>query len=316
MPGHFIIFRAPRDDLASGGTWADVDGDRHFSTAFYADLLHTLGVTQVSQTHCAPSHHRIGGEQKSVGRHVLSDGSCRSLLPQVLRLTPPAHADATDAVNDAVAAAFSARGIGVEDLCGSDACDRRGELSLRALDRFMTLARSTGPGAGGPLALQCGGTVGRDAGRAATLIAAWMLRGGRFGASAAEALAWLRIAVPGPAFSLEPALLRAAARVTAPPRRTPPRSVSFHEGAAVADARPPPARCASLSEEEMAALAAEPVGGGFGAPPAASRAGPPARRPLLRTQSEFAAAALRRLALPARPAPGSAADGRVAFCVE
>jgi hypothetical protein len=54
VPGHFIIFRAPRDDLASGGTWADVDGGRHFSAAFYADLLHTLGVTQVSQAHCAP----------------------------------------------------------------------------------------------------------------------------------------------------------------------------------------------------------------------------------------------------------------------
>ncbi len=227
----------------------------------------------------------------------------------MLRLTPPAHAGAGN--DDAAAAAFRARGMGVEDLCGE--CG--GELSLRALDRFMSLAAGTGLDGGGPLAIQCGG-AGEDLGRAGTLIAAWMLRGGRFAASA-EALAWLRIAVPGPAIALQQALLRGAARAAAaerggPRRIAPPRSISFHDEATAAAARPPPARCVSLCEDEMDALRvepAEPAGGGGGG------AAAPVRRTLLRTQSSFAAPTVR--CRPARPAPALApADGQVTFCIE
>ncbi len=203
-----------------------------------------------------------------------------------------AGADAVD--TDTVAAvdsadAFRARGIGVEDLCGE--CG--GELSLRALDRFMSLAQGAAAG-GGPLAIQCGGGAGgdpaEDLGRAGTLIAAWMLRGGRFGASA-EALAWLRIAVPGPAIALEPALLRGADGAE---RRGRTRSASFQSESGCLL---PAGRCASLTPG--------------GAPPAAAaeirRRGPgraAAAAPtamFLRTRSSFAPAPPHG----ARPAPPS-----------
>jgi hypothetical protein len=132
------------------------------------------------------------------------------------------------AAADADTAPFAARGIHVEDLCGEPG----GELTLRDLDRFMALAAAGG--GGGPVAIQCeDGEEGKGLGRAGTLIAAWMLRGRRFGSSV-EALAWLRIAVPGRAIALEDGLLRqGAAAVVARSlrRRSEGRSTSFHEEA-------------------------------------------------------------------------------------
>jgi hypothetical protein len=57
VPGRFLLFRAPRDDLTKGALWADSDarGARNFSTAFFADLFDVLGVAQVPCTHtCIP----------------------------------------------------------------------------------------------------------------------------------------------------------------------------------------------------------------------------------------------------------------------
>jgi hypothetical protein len=170
----------------------------------------------------------------------------------------------------------------VEDLCGE--CG--GELSLRALDRFMSLAQGAAA-AGGPLAIQCDGggdddpAAVADLGRAGTLIAAWMLRGGRFAASA-EALAWLRIAVPGPAIALQPALLRGADGAE---RRGRTRSASFQsESSCLLSA----SRCASLTPGGVppaAAASADIRRRGTGrTPPAAPAA------MFLRTQSSFAIA--------------------------
>ena len=46
MPGRFVLFYAPRDDLTHGALWADAGGQRHFSAAFYAALLSDMGVAQ------------------------------------------------------------------------------------------------------------------------------------------------------------------------------------------------------------------------------------------------------------------------------
>jgi hypothetical protein len=47
VPGKIILFKAPCGDLPAGRSWMDRDGERHFSPAFYADLLCDLGVSLV-----------------------------------------------------------------------------------------------------------------------------------------------------------------------------------------------------------------------------------------------------------------------------
>jgi hypothetical protein len=46
-PGRFIVFHAPSLDVPEGRDWFDLDGVRHFSTDFYAELLGDLGVSLV-----------------------------------------------------------------------------------------------------------------------------------------------------------------------------------------------------------------------------------------------------------------------------
>lgn len=48
VPGRFLLFRAPRDDLTKGAQWVDTRGSRDFSTGFFADLFDDLGVAQVN----------------------------------------------------------------------------------------------------------------------------------------------------------------------------------------------------------------------------------------------------------------------------
>lgn len=47
VPGKIILFKAPCGDLPADRLWMDRDGERHFSPAFYADLLLDLGVSLV-----------------------------------------------------------------------------------------------------------------------------------------------------------------------------------------------------------------------------------------------------------------------------
>ena len=234
-------------------------------------------------------------------------------FPQVLRLGASS--------DDESAAAFRARGLAVEDLCEEGG----GELTLRALDRFMVLAE--GAGRAGPMAIQFEEEGGGGLGRAGTLIAAWMLRGGRFGSSG-EALAWLRMAVPGPALALERGVLRCAA-APASLRRAPSRSISFTADAPPG-ARRPPVRCASLCDDVLDRAADCNATAAAAAPTSAAAAaagkcdGAPvcggARRPagvprLLRTQSSFSLRARRAAAQTTAPGPGVAA-GPSYFCVE
>ena len=47
VPQKFFLFKAPSTLPVADAAWLDVDGQRHFSAAFYADLLRDLGVTLV-----------------------------------------------------------------------------------------------------------------------------------------------------------------------------------------------------------------------------------------------------------------------------
>jgi hypothetical protein len=47
------MFDTPCHDLPEGRTWQDVDGRRHFSAEFYADLLQELGVSVVIRAEAA-----------------------------------------------------------------------------------------------------------------------------------------------------------------------------------------------------------------------------------------------------------------------
>lgn len=47
VPGKVLLFRPPCGSLPAGTPWEDRDGERHFSPAFYADLLSHLGARVV-----------------------------------------------------------------------------------------------------------------------------------------------------------------------------------------------------------------------------------------------------------------------------
>ena len=47
VPGKFLIFHKPADDLPLGRQWVDEGGQRRFSASFFADLLQDLGVAHV-----------------------------------------------------------------------------------------------------------------------------------------------------------------------------------------------------------------------------------------------------------------------------
>ena len=254
IPGRFLFFRSPRDDLTGGALWVDSRGTRIFSTEYFAALFDDLGVAQVPpRARPFPTH---SPPQRGT--------DLRRGASQVLRLGASPDVGGHDS-----AATFRAHGIAVEDLgCG-------GELSLRALDRFMALAEGTA--AAGPMAIQFeeGTANGGDLGAAGTLVAAWMLRGGRFGTSA-EALAWLRMVAPGPALTLE-------ARLLCGPARAPARRMSFSSEAPTCTGRRLSVRCASLCESAIERAA----GTGAGTPPGRGAGVVCSDSSLLRTQSSF-----------------------------
>jgi hypothetical protein len=47
VPGRILLFKPPSSALPPGAQWADGDGERRFSPAFFADLLDYLGVSLV-----------------------------------------------------------------------------------------------------------------------------------------------------------------------------------------------------------------------------------------------------------------------------
>jgi hypothetical protein len=47
VPGRFVLFQAPTDNLPAGQHWVDERRTRGFSASFCADLLRDLGVSQV-----------------------------------------------------------------------------------------------------------------------------------------------------------------------------------------------------------------------------------------------------------------------------
>jgi hypothetical protein len=47
VPQKLCLFKAPRALPVKGATYLHIDGERHFSAAFYADLLRDLGVSLV-----------------------------------------------------------------------------------------------------------------------------------------------------------------------------------------------------------------------------------------------------------------------------
>jgi hypothetical protein len=51
IPGRVLLFESADDDLDQGRMWADKDGRRYFSSAFYADLLSHLGAALVVSFH-------------------------------------------------------------------------------------------------------------------------------------------------------------------------------------------------------------------------------------------------------------------------
>jgi hypothetical protein len=53
VPGKILMFGTPCPDLPESCTWQDVDGRRHFSAEFYADLLQELGVSVVIRAEAA-----------------------------------------------------------------------------------------------------------------------------------------------------------------------------------------------------------------------------------------------------------------------
>jgi hypothetical protein len=47
IPGRLLLIDRPRGDIPPGQHWADIGGRRHFTAAFYADLLHHLGARAI-----------------------------------------------------------------------------------------------------------------------------------------------------------------------------------------------------------------------------------------------------------------------------
>jgi hypothetical protein len=47
VPEKIIVFKTPSSQVPECSTWSDIDGERHFSALFYADLLAYMGVSMV-----------------------------------------------------------------------------------------------------------------------------------------------------------------------------------------------------------------------------------------------------------------------------
>lgn len=162
IPDQLLVFEAPDDaTVAAAGErdFVDIAGRRHFSSAFYADLLADLGVALVVNFDSDDEEHT----QASGGNGGDGDGASR--------------------------AAFADAGLeycNLHDLGGVPGAG----VSLQSLDRLLTLA-SCCPGL---IAVPQRG--GAASGVAAAHLAALLVRQHSFAATA-EAMAWVRMARPG-----------------------------------------------------------------------------------------------------------------------
>ena len=197
IPSELIAFQRPSDPstlLLPDSTmrlWADSSSGRHFSPAFYADILGMdYGVQLVVQCDAQPAdppRHRPSARRSAEsGRSRVGD-------------RPAAPPPATPRYDPA---AFRQRGIAVERLPAPAPAPApaRSSALLRGIDRFLTLARL----APGPVALH---GPGMGLGPWGEMLAAVLLVQ-RHGFDGRAALAWLRIAHPpasSPHLSLAPA---------------------------------------------------------------------------------------------------------------
>ncbi len=178
MPGEIILFKAPSAvPPSSGALWIDAGGERHFSPAFYADLLSHLGASLV----------------------VRCDGSRYDPAPFLDRgIAVEPLSRKMDAADDD---SGGGGGNDSDDDGGGDGDG--GGLTFEALDRFLALVDE----ADGSVALHCGaGAAGHSV--ACALLSAYLLRRRHFG-DPLDAVSWLSMARPGagaPAAALTAAL--------------------------------------------------------------------------------------------------------------
>ncbi len=211
VPGEILLFKAPsavpppRDAL-----WIDAGGERHFTPAFYADLLSHLGATLVV---------RCGG--------IRYDPA--PFLDRGIAVEPLSREMDADEDYSGCDGGCCCGGGGV----GDDDDGSGGGLTLEALDRFLALA----DGVRGSIALHCGaGAAGHAV--ACALLSAYLLRRRHF-IDPLDAVSWLSMARPGagaPANALAAALRLAGARGVS-------RSASLGDAALLPPPSPaPPAR--------------------------------------------------------------------------
>ena len=143
--------------MAEGRSWVDIEGRRFFSSAFYADLLHFLGVSLVIALD------DIADRDPHPASSVA--GSCRRVFAE-----------------------HGVELLTLEELAPGSGC---GRLSFQALDRFIALADA----AAGPIGVTTRCHCSAGASEAHTLLTAYLLRR-KLLPGPAEAVAWLRIARP------------------------------------------------------------------------------------------------------------------------
>ncbi len=180
IPSKLIAFQRPSSAPVSNGRWADVDGKRLLSPAFFAEILY--GDFEVELVvRCETFDPELASnELDGTSRGGYDDG------------------------------AFEEWGVAVEWLSAGGA---EGAAGLRDMDRFLTLARL----APGTIAIH--GGEGAALGRGGELLVVSLLVS-RYGFDAAAALAWLRIAhPPAPPSSLVFSLLPPPPPKAAPPAR-------------------------------------------------------------------------------------------------
>jgi hypothetical protein len=178
VPSELMVFQCPSNLLLPESDhrhWADVGGERHFTPAFYADVLGTeYGVQLVVRCDndtADPARYRASVHGMEGAR---TRAGYRPPVP------PPAPATYDPA-------AFFERRIAVERLAAAPPAAGGGAL-LRDVDRFLTLTRL----APGPVALH-GPGVGLGPG-GEVLATALLVQ--RHGFDGRAALAWLRITHP------------------------------------------------------------------------------------------------------------------------
>lgn len=78
VPNELLLFQNPSSEIVNNHLWADIDGIRHFSPDFYADLLATLGTTiVVILDEPAPNTSHAIFERHGLAVCTLEDLGCR-----------------------------------------------------------------------------------------------------------------------------------------------------------------------------------------------------------------------------------------------